>query len=198
MNALPLLVQVDQISELSRFPQRTPASKPTSCLPLPYHILPQFFSFFFSKLPDMQAATSEQHSSRSGSLSADSVSKTLHIQAAKVVAAHAGSVGDTLLGVPLLCSAGQARLCGHCCHPCVHASILNICFSPLILISVNCLIFILFRLLINFFTLESLMQRLLPCNGIRARKESVFALHYSCKASLPALTCNYQPDSVTS
>ena len=35
------------------------------------------------------------------------VSRTLHIQAAKVVAAHAASVGDALLGVPLLCSAGE-------------------------------------------------------------------------------------------
>jgi len=34
------------------------------------------------------------------------VSRTLHIQVAKVVTAHAASVGDTLLGVPLLCSAG--------------------------------------------------------------------------------------------
>lgn len=58
----------------------------------------------------IQAATNEQHSLRSGSLVADSVSKTLHIQAAKVVAAHAASVGDNLLGVPLLCSAGQGEL----------------------------------------------------------------------------------------
>jgi len=36
------------------------------------------------------------------------VSRTLHIQAAKVVAAHAASVGDALLGVPLLCSAGDS------------------------------------------------------------------------------------------
>lgn len=55
----------------------------------------------------MQAATNEQHTAGSGSLAADSVSKTLHIQAAKVVAAHAASVGDNLLGVPLLCSAGD-------------------------------------------------------------------------------------------
>ena len=34
------------------------------------------------------------------------VSRTLHIQVAKVVTAHAASVGDSLLGVPLLCSAG--------------------------------------------------------------------------------------------
>ena len=34
------------------------------------------------------------------------VSRTLHIQAAKVVAAHAATIGDALLAVPLLCSAG--------------------------------------------------------------------------------------------
>lgn len=39
------------------------------------------------------------------------VSRTLHIQAAKVVAAHAASVGDALLGVPLLCSAGALLAC---------------------------------------------------------------------------------------
>lgn len=54
----------------------------------------------------LQAATNEQYTSGSSTLSADAVSKTLHIQAAKVVAAHAASVGDNLLGVPLLCSAG--------------------------------------------------------------------------------------------
>lgn len=44
------------------------------------------------------------------------VSRTLHIQAAKVVAAHAASVGDALLGVPLLCSAGEIPLgAEHCC-----------------------------------------------------------------------------------
>ncbi|KAK9845313.1 hypothetical protein WJX81_003317 [Elliptochloris bilobata] len=36
----------------------------------------------------------------------EQVSRTLHIQAAKVVAAHAASIGDALLAVPLLCSAG--------------------------------------------------------------------------------------------
>ena len=34
------------------------------------------------------------------------VSRTLHIQATKVVAAHAATIGDALLAVPLLCSAG--------------------------------------------------------------------------------------------
>ena len=58
----------------------------------------------------IQAATNEQYTSGSGSLSAEAVSKTLHIQAAKVVAAHAASVGDHLLGVPLLCSAGLASI----------------------------------------------------------------------------------------
>lgn len=31
---------------------------------------------------------------------------SLHLQVAKVVSAHAASVSDSLLGVPLLCSAG--------------------------------------------------------------------------------------------
>lgn len=58
----------------------------------------------------VQAASNEQAVLGSGSLSPDAVSRTLHIQAAKVVAAHAASVGDNLLGVPLLCSAGEFRL----------------------------------------------------------------------------------------
>lgn len=41
---------------------------------------------------------------------AESVSGSLHIQVAKVIAAHAASVGDTLVGVPLLCSAGASPL----------------------------------------------------------------------------------------
>ena len=54
----------------------------------------------------------------------ESASRTLLVQAAKVVTANAASVGDTLLGVPLLCAAGaQAPLVkpastsrpGHCC-----------------------------------------------------------------------------------
>ncbi len=57
----------------------------------------------------LQAASNEQAVSGSGSLSPDAVSRTLHIQAAKVVAAHAASVGDNLLGVPLLCSAGGSQ-----------------------------------------------------------------------------------------
>ncbi len=38
----------------------------------------------------------------------EQVSRTLHIQAAKVVAANAATIGDALLAVPLLCSAGAA------------------------------------------------------------------------------------------
>lgn len=37
----------------------------------------------------------------------DSAARTLFVQAAKVITANAASVGDTLLGVPLLCSTGQ-------------------------------------------------------------------------------------------
>ena len=44
----------------------------------------------------------------------ETVSRTLHIQAAKVVAAHAASIGDALLGVPLLCSAGARAPAGPC------------------------------------------------------------------------------------
>ena len=36
----------------------------------------------------------------------DSAARTLFVQAAKVITANAASVGDTLLGVPLLCSTG--------------------------------------------------------------------------------------------
>ena len=41
----------------------------------------------------------------------EQVSRTLHIQAAKVVAANAATIGDALLAVPLLCSAGAAPAC---------------------------------------------------------------------------------------
>ncbi|KAI3424707.1 hypothetical protein D9Q98_008096 [Chlorella vulgaris] len=37
----------------------------------------------------------------------DSAARTLFVQAAKVITANAAAVGDTLLGVPLLCSTGQ-------------------------------------------------------------------------------------------
>ncbi len=56
---------------------------------------------------------------------AESASRTLLVQAAKVVTANAASVGDTLLGVPLLCAAGAQRplirpACAshpvHCCN----------------------------------------------------------------------------------
>lgn len=54
----------------------------------------------------LQAASSEPYV-EVGTGKHETVSRTLHIQAAKVVAAHAASVGDALLGVPLLCSAGE-------------------------------------------------------------------------------------------
>ena len=41
--------------------------------------------------------------------SMETASRTLLVQAAKVVTANAASVGDTLLGVPLLCAAGAQR-----------------------------------------------------------------------------------------
>jgi hypothetical protein len=40
---------------------------------------------------------------------AETASRTLLVQAAKVVTANAASVGDTLLGVPLLCAAGAQQ-----------------------------------------------------------------------------------------
>lgn len=52
-----------------------------------------------------QAASSQPHVAVAAG-NHETVSRTLHIQAAKVVAAHAASIGDALLGVPLLCSAG--------------------------------------------------------------------------------------------
>ena len=58
----------------------------------------------------LQAASSEPYVEvKTGNH--EMVSRTLHIQAAKVVAAHAASVGDALLGVPLLCSAGEPLAC---------------------------------------------------------------------------------------
>ena len=58
----------------------------------------------------LQAASSEPYVEvKTGNH--EMVSRTLHIQAAKVVAAHAASVGDALLGVPLLCSAGELLAC---------------------------------------------------------------------------------------
>ena len=64
----------------------------------------RFCMSVIASLECMQAASGEQFPG--GSTASESVSKTLHIQAAKVVAAHAASVGDNLLAVPLLCSAG--------------------------------------------------------------------------------------------
>lgn len=42
----------------------------------------------------------------------DSAARTLFVQAAKVITANAASVGDTLLGVPLLCSTGGLFFAG--------------------------------------------------------------------------------------
>ena len=53
----------------------------------------------------LQAVSAETQGPNDGPPS-DAVSRTLHVQAAKVVAAHAASMGDSLLGVPLMCSAG--------------------------------------------------------------------------------------------
>jgi hypothetical protein len=53
----------------------------------------------------MQAASTEAFQVSTPGVP-EPVSRTLHIQVAKVVTAHAASVGDSLLGVPLLCSAG--------------------------------------------------------------------------------------------
>ena len=64
----------------------------------------------------MQASTTalqqQQHSSGVQPAANEAISdaaaqaRSLHIQAAKVVTAHAASVGDNLLGVPLLAAAG--------------------------------------------------------------------------------------------
>ena len=55
----------------------------------------------------VQAASTRDEASAPGK---EAISRSLHVQAAKVVAAHAASVGDALLGVPLLCSAGWPSL----------------------------------------------------------------------------------------
>ena len=55
-----------------------------------------------------QAASTEADQAQQQEGAAETVSRTLHIQAAKVVTAHAASIGDPLLGIPLLCSAGAA------------------------------------------------------------------------------------------
>ncbi|KAK9829709.1 hypothetical protein WJX72_007460 [[Myrmecia] bisecta] len=54
----------------------------------------------------LAAASPERYNGPAAAGGAEAVSRTLHIQAAKVVTAHAATVGDNLLGVPLLCSAG--------------------------------------------------------------------------------------------
>jgi hypothetical protein len=48
----------------------------------------------------------------------DSAARTLFVQAAKVITANAAAVGDTLLGVPLLCSTGGWLY--RCCTQCTH------------------------------------------------------------------------------
>ena len=66
---------------------------------------------------DLQASTTAllqaQHSTAGSAppvtepgVDAAAQARSLHIQAAKVVTAHAASVGDNLLGVPLLAAAG--------------------------------------------------------------------------------------------
>lgn len=51
-------------------------------------------------------ASSKVPARGAGGTLVDGGARSLHIQAAKVVTAHAASVGDVLLGVPLLVSAG--------------------------------------------------------------------------------------------
>lgn len=57
-----------------------------------------------------EADQGSQQQQQQQTTAGETVSRTLHIQAAKVVTAHAASVGDALLGVPLLCSAGAPPL----------------------------------------------------------------------------------------
>ena len=52
------------------------------------------------------AGSSDGGGRASAAAATESASRTLLVQAAKVVTANAASVGDTLLGVPLLCAAG--------------------------------------------------------------------------------------------
>eukprot|EP00878_Enallax_costatus_P014287 GHUV01014945.1.p1 GENE.GHUV01014945.1~~GHUV01014945.1.p1 ORF type:complete len:500 (+),score=179.13 GHUV01014945.1:122-1621(+) len=52
------------------------------------------------------AASASLQAQSTGSNTSMQASATLHLQAAKVVSAHAASIGDNLLGVPLNCSAG--------------------------------------------------------------------------------------------
>ena len=61
----------------------------------------------------LQAVSTESQGPCNGPTS-DAVSRTLHVQAAKVVAAHAASMGDSLLGVPLMCSAGRQHKMAVC------------------------------------------------------------------------------------
>lgn len=67
----------------------------------------------WSNMPSLKSLENVQAASKepfigSSSGGPEPLSRTLQIQVAKIVTAHAASVGDTLLGVPLLCSAGQS------------------------------------------------------------------------------------------
>ena len=57
----------------------------------------------------MQAASTDLSQPTSQAAS-DQTSRALQVQAAKVVSAHAATIGDNLLGVPLLWSAGKTYL----------------------------------------------------------------------------------------
>lgn len=90
--------------------------------------------FLFASAPDRSAryyrdalctlalAAAPSDPYKVGGGSADNVAppaKSMYVQAAKVVAMNADSMGDRLLGVPLLCSAGELR------HPTVSNPELN-------------------------------------------------------------------------
>lgn len=53
----------------------------------------------------LQAASPEMGQT-GGAAANEPASRSLHVQVAKVITANAAAAGDTLLGVPLLCSAG--------------------------------------------------------------------------------------------
>ncbi|KAL4425017.1 hypothetical protein ABPG77_001795 [Micractinium sp. CCAP 211/92] len=53
------------------------------------------------------AGASASVAAAAASAAEDAAARSLFVQAAKVITANAASVGDTLLGVPLLCSTGQ-------------------------------------------------------------------------------------------
>jgi hypothetical protein len=56
--------------------------------------------------PGSQAGAQPAASAPAGGAE-DSAARSLFVQAAKVITANAAAVGDTLLGVPLLCSTGK-------------------------------------------------------------------------------------------